>query len=78
VSTDISKYAVLFSAASEAVYGPELVSGELFDRAIDAASLGARIARIQGFEYEVMHSTPEGWRNNRGESPVQVVRRRWQ
>jgi hypothetical protein len=70
-------FAVLFSAASEAVYGPELVSQERFTHAVDASSLGERVKRASGLEYEVMHQTADGWRNVRGETAVQVIRRRW-
>lgn len=72
------EYAVLFSAASEAVYGPELVSSERFEHAVDAASLGEKVKRSSGLEYELMKRTPDGWRSVRGETAVQVIRRRWQ
>lgn len=72
------QYAVLYSAASEAVYGPELVAPERFTRLVDAHFHAGPIATRQGFEYEVMRATPSGWRSRQGETAVEVIRRRWQ
>jgi hypothetical protein len=72
------KYAVLLSAASEMVYGPELVCPERFNRVLDAADFAQRIKQASGLEYEIMHSAEDGWRSTRGETAVEVIRRRWQ
>lgn len=69
-------YAVLLSAASPLVYS-ELVTPMRFAHAVDAGTHGQRIRQVTGYEYEVMRHTPEGWRNARGESPQQVIARRW-
>lgn len=71
------EYAVLFSAASETVYGPDLVSHERFEHAVQASGLGERVKRASGLEYELMKNTSEGWRSMRGETAVQVIHRRW-
>jgi hypothetical protein len=71
------QYAVLFSAASEAVYGPDLVSHERFAHAVEATALGQRVRQASGLEYELMKRTPDGWRSMRGETAVAVIRRRW-
>lgn len=74
---NVTKYAVLFSAASEMVYGPDLVSHERFNHAVEASVLGERVRQASGLEYEVMHATDNGWRSTKGETAVQVIRRRW-
>ena len=70
-------YTVLFSAASEAVYGPDLVSHERYGHAADAFELGERVKRVSGLEYEVMHLTDNGWRSANGQSAIEVIRARW-
>ncbi|WP_100459424.1 hypothetical protein [Mycobacteroides abscessus] len=68
--------AVLFSHASSMVY-EELVTPERFTCRVPAATFAQRIARIQGVEYEVMELVGGRWQSRRGESPVEVIRRRW-
>lgn len=75
--TGNKEYAVLLSAASEMVYGPELVCPEIYSHAIDAGAAGQRIRNTSGLEFEVMRKVDGQWRNARGETPVQVIRRRW-
>ncbi|MCC9181051.1 MULTISPECIES: hypothetical protein [Mycolicibacterium] len=74
---DYGKFAVLFSHASSAVYD-ELVTTHRFSSDVGARVFGDKIAYVQGVEYEVMELTADGWRSARGESPVEVIRRRWQ
>lgn len=69
--------AVLFSHASSIVY-EELVTPERFTCRLPAQSFAQRIARIQGVEYEVMELVGVRWQSRSGESPVDVIRRRWQ
>lgn len=69
--------AVLFSHASSMVY-EELVTPERFTCRLPAQSFAQRIARIQGVEYEVMELVGVRWQSRSGESPVDVIRRRWQ
>jgi hypothetical protein len=73
-------YALLFSAAPEAVYGPELVSNERFTVRVNAFAFGEMIRQTTGLEFQVMHNLGDGrgWRSWKGETPVQVIRRRWQ
>lgn len=71
------EYTVLFSAASEMVYGPELVSRERFAHAVEATTLGERVRQASGLEYELMRRTVDGWRSLRGDTAIQVIRRRW-
>ncbi|SKN09531.1 Uncharacterised protein [Mycobacteroides abscessus subsp. massiliense] len=68
--------AVLFSHASSMVY-EELVTPERFTCRVPAATFAQRIARIQGVQYEVMELVGGRWQSRRGESPVEVIRRRW-
>ncbi len=70
-------YAILLSAASEAMDGPELVTPERFEHAVVASSFGHQIKQASGLEYEVMHWTEDGWRNFWGQSAVEVIRKRW-
>ncbi|GAB5000422.1 MULTISPECIES: hypothetical protein [Mycobacterium] len=74
--SDRREFAILFSHASTAVW-PELVSDERFADRIDAAEFGQSIVQVQGVEYEIMEKIEGQWRSGRGESPQDVIRRRW-
>lgn len=70
-------FGVLFSHACIAVF-PELVCDERFGSRTAASFYGQDVARAQGVEFEVMALAGDGqWRNLRGESAVEVIRRRW-
>ncbi|SKX80979.1 Uncharacterised protein [Mycobacteroides abscessus subsp. bolletii] len=69
--------AVLFSHGSSMVY-EELVTPERFTCRVPAETFAQRIARIQGVEYEVMELVGGRWQSRKGETPVDVIRRRWQ
>lgn len=70
------RFRVLFSHASERVY-EDLMHPEVFDHAVDASNFGESIRRAQGVEYELMRDTEQGWLSRKGETPVEVIRRRW-
>lgn len=70
-------YAVLVSAASEALYGPELVCPSRFDRLECATAAGDSVVQAAGLEYEIMTEVDGQWRSSRGETAVAVIRRRW-
>lgn len=69
--------AVLFSHASSMVY-EESIDPARFTCRLPALSYAQRIARIQGVEYEVVELVGGRWQSRSGESPVDVIRRRWQ
>ena len=72
-----AKYAVLVSAASEALYGPELVCPSRFERVEYAMAAGESVVQAAGLEYEIMTEVDGQWRSSRGETAVDVIRRRW-
>jgi len=70
-------YAVLFSHASTLVY-EDYIGPQRFANVIDASTFGERIKNVQGVEYEVMKKIGDGeWLSPRGETALQVIRRRW-
>jgi hypothetical protein len=71
------QYTLLLSAASEAVYGPELVLDDRFDRSEPAVDLGQRIVSLAGLEYELMREVDGKWISNKGETAEEVIKRRW-
>ncbi|AHG24375.1 hypothetical protein PBI_MICHELLEMYBELL_54 [Mycobacterium phage MichelleMyBell] len=77
IRTPRTEYAILYSCASETVYGPELVAPEKFASLVEAHSHAFPIAASHGYEYEVMSRGPAGWVSSRGESAADVIRRRW-
>lgn len=71
-------YRVLLSAASTMVY-PDLMCETIYPEQSSATAFGAEMKHVNGYEFEVMRRSPAGeWLSRRGESAIEVVRRRWQ
>ena len=70
------RYRVLFSHASTQVY-EDLMDPQVFDTAIEAEAFAQDIWRVQGVGCELMRETDRGWLSRKGETPTEVIRRKW-
>lgn len=71
-------YALLFSHVIDGITTyPEWVGRQRFSSSVMASRIGDLLNRNTGAEYEIMIRRGRDWVSARGESPKEVIKRRW-